>query len=119
MYVSVWYGSQEPPPRTVPLPPRARPCTQPIVTVVEVIIVVPSVARVGSYLLLQCCEGSEYGHKAYDYNFEVFHMLLANDGEPSPQVRTFNMLLHDDARATKVARSIGSARKHGCYPRWS
>jgi hypothetical protein len=32
------------------------------------------------------------------------------------QAGTFNLLLHDDVRATKAARSIGSAAKQGRYP---
>jgi hypothetical protein len=51
---------------------------------VEVVIIVPSVAHAGLYALLQCGEDFEYGRKAYDGYFEVFHALLAEDGESSP-----------------------------------
>jgi hypothetical protein len=32
------------------------------------------------------------------------------------QVETFNLLLHDDAKATKIVRLIGPAAKQGCCP---
>jgi hypothetical protein len=47
--------------------------------VVEAIIVVPSVTRTNLYNQLQCGEDSEYGRKAYNDYFEVFHVLRAED----------------------------------------
>jgi hypothetical protein len=35
------------------------------------------------------------------------------------QAGTSNLLMHDDARATKAARSIGYVANQGCCPRWS
>jgi hypothetical protein len=32
------------------------------------------------------------------------------------QVETFNLLLHDDVKATKIVRSIGPTAKQGCCP---
>jgi hypothetical protein len=52
--------------------------------VVEAVIVVPSPVRAGLYALLQCGKDSEYRRKAYVRYFEVFHVLLAEDGESSP-----------------------------------
>jgi glucosinolate gamma-glutamyl hydrolase len=61
-----------------------RPCAPPAAAVVEAVIVIPSAAHAGLYALLQCGEDSEYARKAYDGYFEVFHALLAEDGESSP-----------------------------------
>jgi hypothetical protein len=64
-----------------------QPCTSPTVAVVKaVVVVVLSSTRAGLYVLLQCVEDSEYGCKTYDRYFEVFHVLLAKDGESSPTV---------------------------------
>jgi hypothetical protein len=40
-------------------------------------------AHADLYALLQCSEDSEYGCKAYNGYFEVFHALLAEDGDSS------------------------------------
>jgi hypothetical protein len=61
----------------------ARPCAPPAVAVVEAVIIVPSPVRAGLYALLQCGKDFEYGRKAYVRYFEVFHVLLAEDGESS------------------------------------
>jgi glucosinolate gamma-glutamyl hydrolase len=61
-----------------------QPCTPLAAAVVEPIVVIPSAARTGLYKLLQCGEDSEYGRNAYGGYFEVFHVLLVEDGESSP-----------------------------------
>jgi glucosinolate gamma-glutamyl hydrolase len=60
-----------------------QPCTPPAVAVVEAVVIILSSMRAGLYALLQCVEDSEYGCKAYGHYFEVFHVLLAKDGESS------------------------------------
>jgi hypothetical protein len=64
--------------------------------VVEAVVVILSSVRFSLYALLQCSKDSEYGCKEYDCHFEVeidlsggedfevFHVLLAEDGESSP-----------------------------------
>jgi hypothetical protein len=67
--------------------------------VVEAVVVILSSVRFGLYALLQCSKDSECGCKAYGCyfeveidlpggeDFEVFHVLLAEDGESSPPSR--------------------------------
>jgi hypothetical protein len=61
-----------------------QPCMPPAVAVVETIVVILSLTCAGLYTLLQCVEDSDYGCKLYGRYFEVFHVLLAKDGESSP-----------------------------------
>jgi hypothetical protein len=35
------------------------------------------------------------------------------------QAGTYNLLMHDNVRATKATKSIGSMANQGCWPRWS
>jgi hypothetical protein len=71
----------------IQLPPGAtlrRGCVRHLLmrtTVVEAIIVVPSLTRADLYALLQCGKDSEYGHKAYGGYIKMF---WAEDGESSP-----------------------------------
>jgi hypothetical protein len=75
------------------------------------------VARADLYALLHFGDNSVYERKSYDDYFEAFRVLLTEDGSPHcRQAGTFNMLLHDDMRATKAAKSIGFVMKQGCCP---
>jgi hypothetical protein len=76
----------------------AQPCAPPAVAVVEVVVV----ARRTTATLrcsMRCEQSTMSPHRR--------------------QVGTSNLLLHDDARATNAAGSIGSAAKQGRSPRWS
>jgi hypothetical protein len=76
----------------------AQPCAPPAVAVVEAVVV----AR-RTVATLRCSTRCE----------------RRTTSPHRRQAGTSNLLLHDNARATNAAGSIGSAMKQGCDPRWS
>jgi hypothetical protein len=51
--------------------------------VVKAVVVIPTSTHASLYALLQCSEDSKYRCKSYGGYFEVFCMLLVEDGESS------------------------------------
>jgi hypothetical protein len=76
----------------------AQPCTPPAVAVVEAVVMARRTTA-NSRCSMRCEQRTTSPHHR--------------------QVGTSNLLLHDDARATNAAGSIGSTAKQGCGPRWS
>jgi hypothetical protein len=75
------------------------------------------VTCVDLYALLQFGEDSEYGRKAHNDYFKVFHALLVEDeSSPLASGNFQSAAACDDTKSEEADGSIGSTVKQGCCP---